>query len=112
MTPCLRTIGKAKQKSTVKSRKHETCSSPGERVFTDISSIGDGIKVSKPHWCIKVDERTQLKFSSFHEHKDGMVEESCELFYKWKQGGNQVNTFAATMRGKQNPAKESKWIGN
>jgi hypothetical protein len=71
---------------------HETCFNPGERIFTDIASIraSAGIKVSKPHWCIKVDERTQLKFSSFHENKDGMVEESCELFYKWKQGGNQV----------------------
>jgi hypothetical protein len=40
MAPCLPcTIGKAKQKSTVKMSKHETCSSPGERIFTDIASI-------------------------------------------------------------------------
>jgi hypothetical protein len=47
-------------------------------------------QLSKPFWCIKVDERTQIKFSSFHKHKDEMVESSCELFDKWKQGGNPV----------------------
>ena len=31
-----------------------------------------------------------IKFSSFHAHKDDMVEPSCELFHKWKQGGNTV----------------------
>jgi hypothetical protein len=67
--------GMVNKKHTVKMSNHETCSNPGERIFTDIASIreSDGIKVSKPHWCIKVDERTQLKFSSFHENKDGMV---------------------------------------
>jgi hypothetical protein len=73
-----------------------TCSNPWpfrRALKVPFASIraSDGIKVSKPHWCIKVDERTQLKFSSFHENKDGMVEESCEMFYKWRQGGNQAN---------------------
>jgi hypothetical protein len=44
--------------------------------------------VAKPHWCIKLDERTQFIVSSFHAHKDDMVEERCELFEKvetlWK----------------------------
>jgi hypothetical protein len=86
------TIGKAKQKNTVKSSEHTTCKNPGERIYTDIASIRptDGMSVAKPHWCIKVDERTQLKFSSFHKHKDDMVEESCELFSKWKSEGNPV----------------------
>jgi hypothetical protein len=55
MTPCLPcTISKAKQKNTVKLSNHETCTNPGERIFTDVASIRarDGIKVSKPHWCI------------------------------------------------------------
>jgi hypothetical protein len=72
MTPCLPcTIGKAKQKNTVKMSNHETCSYPGERIFTDIASIraSDGIKVSKPHWCIKVDERTQLNLVRFMKTK-------------------------------------------
>jgi hypothetical protein len=67
--PC--TIGKAKQKNTVKMSNHDQSKNPGERIFTDIASIRptEGIQVAKPHWCIKVDERTQFKVSSFHAHK-------------------------------------------
>jgi hypothetical protein len=74
--PC--TTGKAKQKNTIKINPVQN---RRERIYTDIASIGqsDGGKVQKPHWCIKVDEHTQLKFSTFHEHKDGMVEASCTL---------------------------------
>jgi hypothetical protein len=55
--PCLScTIGKAKQKNTVKQSKHEPSQTPGERILTDIASIRptDGVKVNKPHWCIKL----------------------------------------------------------
>jgi hypothetical protein len=85
LQPCLPcTIGKAKQKNTVKTSNHEQCKSPGERIYTDIASIRptEGVQVPKPHWCMKVDERTQFKVPSFHAHKDDMVEESCELFEK------------------------------
>ena len=37
-----------------------------------------------------VDERTQLKFSDFYTTKNGMVEPTCEQFYRWKQSGNPV----------------------
>jgi hypothetical protein len=43
------------------------------------------------HWCIKVDEKTQFKISTFHKHKNGMVEPICELFFRWKQGENPVS---------------------
>ncbi len=88
--PC--TIGKAKQKNTVKESDHTPATEPGERIFTDIASVKpkDGMKPAKPHWCIKVDELTQMKFSTFHKHKDEMVEPSCETFFKWKKGGNPV----------------------
>jgi hypothetical protein len=53
--PC--TVGKAKQKSTVKHSKYKPSGTQGERIFTDIASIRpvEGVKVNKPHWCIKVD---------------------------------------------------------
>jgi hypothetical protein len=111
--PC--TIGKAKQKNTIKISEHQPCLKPAERIYTDIASIrpSDGMKVQKPHWCIKVDEHTQLKFSSFHEHKDGMVEASCELFYKWKQGGNQVKYIRCDNAGEnktlQKRANSATW---
>jgi hypothetical protein len=37
-----------------------------------------------------VDEKTQLKFSSFHATKRGMVEPTCEQFEKWKSEGKTV----------------------
>jgi hypothetical protein len=93
MSPCLPcTIGKAKQKNTIKESTHVSSKNRAERVFTDIASIrpAKGISATKPQWCIKVDECTQLKFSSFHAHKDDMVEPSCELFHQWKHDGHQV----------------------
>jgi hypothetical protein len=89
--PC--TIGKAKQKNTVKNSDHQLSSKPGERIFTDIASVQpkNGETTRTPHWCIKVDEKTQFKTSTFHKQKNDMVEPSCELFFRWKQGGNPVS---------------------
>jgi hypothetical protein len=89
---CLLNVGNTKQKNTVNLSEHSASMNPGERIYTDIASIRptNGMTVSKPHWCIKVDECTQLKFSSFHAHKDDMVKPSCEMFHKWSQGGNTV----------------------
>ena len=88
--PC--SIGKAKQKNTIKTSEHKKSKVPGERIYTDIASVrpAEGVKVDKPFWCIKVDECTQIKFSSFHKHKDDMVESSCELIHKWNMSGNKV----------------------
>jgi hypothetical protein len=82
----------SKQKNTNKCSQHKTNSLPAERIFTDIASIrlANGVIASKSHWCIKVDEFSQFKFSTFHAHKDEIVESSCELFQRWKQGDNPV----------------------
>jgi hypothetical protein len=94
LKPCLPcTIGKAKQKNTVKNSDHQLSSKPSERIFTDIASLQpkDGETTRTPHWCIKVDGKTQFKTSTFHKQKNDMVEPSCELFFRWKQGGNPVS---------------------
>jgi hypothetical protein len=116
LKPCLScSIGKAKQKNTVKDSDHAKCKAPGERIFTDIASVrpAEGMKVSKPYWCIKVDERTQMKFSSFHAHKDDMVESSCELFQKWKHQGNPVQYIRCDNAGEnkslQKKANSADW---
>jgi hypothetical protein len=56
-----------------------------ERVYLDIAVIKskDEMVVTNPNWLIKVDEKTKLKFSSFHSSKKGMVEPTCEQFFKW-----------------------------
>jgi hypothetical protein len=55
--PC--TIGKARQKNTVKESNHETCQNPGERIFTDIASVrpAEGVKATKPH-CVSKSTNT------------------------------------------------------
>ena len=116
LKPCLPcTIGKAKQKNTVKCSGHDPSKKPGERIYTDIAWIrpAEGTTVSKPYWCIKVDERTQLKFSSFHKHKDDMVESSCELLNRWKHAGNPVKFIRCDNAGEnrtlQKRANSSDW---
>jgi hypothetical protein len=62
----------------------------GGCVFLDLSTVKapvDGLKVYKPNFLMIVDARTKLKFSSFHEKKDGIVEPMCEKFHKWKKDG-------------------------
>jgi hypothetical protein len=99
----------------VKHSKHKLSGTPGERIFTDIASIRpvEGVKVNKPRWCIKVDETTQLKFSSFHAHKDEMVEPSCEMFYRWRQDGHPVKYVRCDNAGEnktlQKRANGSDW---
>jgi hypothetical protein len=93
MSPCLpSTIGKAKEKNTTNESIHVSSKNPGERVFSDIASIrpANDISATKPHWCIKVAEYTQHKFSSFHTDKDDLIEPSCELFHQWKHDGHEV----------------------
>jgi hypothetical protein len=71
-------MAKAKQKNIPKeSGTHEPATSDGRRIFLDIATIKqrkEGPNVSKPNWCIMVDEQTQLKFSGFCETKDAMIE--------------------------------------
>jgi len=60
------------------------------RVHLDIASLRftDNNKISSnSNWKIMVDEKTQLKFSDFFNTKIGMVENTCQLLYKWKEQG-------------------------
>jgi hypothetical protein len=89
MEPCEScAVGKAKQKSVPKKSEHVQAVKPGERIYLDISSIKgekEGPKVNpKRHWCIMVDEATNLKFSDFYQTKDGMVEPTLTKWAKWQ----------------------------
>jgi len=48
------------------------------------------VKLKQRNWCIMVDERTGLKYSSFHEKKSNMVEHVCRELHSWKQDGRPV----------------------
>jgi hypothetical protein len=79
-------IAKARQKNVTKNSDHDFPSLPNERVYLDQALVKKKKNMpvpTMPNWCIIVDERTQLKFSSFHEKKNGMVEPVCVQFDQW-----------------------------
>jgi hypothetical protein len=94
MKPCAAcAAAKAKQKSVPKQSDHEPATGDERRVFLDIATVKqpkNGPKVHKANWRIMVDERTQLKFSSFYEKKSDMVEPTCVQLNKWQQAGLKV----------------------
>ena len=103
MTPCGACAeAKAKQLSLpsrteitrVEVRPRNVATVVNGRVYLDISSVKAPklikVNVTKPHWRVMVDERTEMKWSDFYEKKDDMVEPTCERFYKWKQDGKPV----------------------
>ena len=83
---------KAKQKNVPKSSDHRVADADAGRIFLDIATVKGpkGVTLNNPNWLIKVDERTQLKYSEFYKSKNGMVEPTCEQFEKWRQAGYPV----------------------
>ena len=75
-----------------------------ERIHLDILSVkallGDTINITKMHWLIKVDERTDMKWSTFHEAKSDIVELTCKEFYRWKHEGKPVKNVRCDNAGK------------
>ena len=65
-----------------------------ERVHVDLSSVKApkvlNVTITKPHWRLLVDERTEMKWSDFYATKDEMVEPTCEKFERWKAAGMPV----------------------
>jgi len=84
---------KAKQKNLPKAEEKNEPKEGENCVYLDIASIkqAKGIpRVTRPHWRIMVNERTQLKFSGFFETKNGMVEPTCKQMERWKQSNMAV----------------------
>ena len=64
-----------------KKTKGKKASRPNERLFQDLATVKApkslDVAVTRPHWQLLVDERTNMKFSSHRETKSGMVEPTC-----------------------------------
>ena len=76
---------KAKQKNVPKKTKHRKAAKGENQIFLDIATVNrtkDGPPVSKPNWCIVVDERTGIKSSDFYATKVGMVKLICEQWHR------------------------------
>ena len=54
---------------------------------------------SKPHMCMRVVAPMQLKFASFHQSKNGMIEPVCQQLHKWKQKNIGVDTIRCDNAG-------------
>ena len=102
--------GKAKQKNVIKESKHDPANDSNERIFLDISSVRPKkdmkVTVTKPNWRIMVDERTQMKWSQFFRTKNGMIEPTCVMFYKWKQSGKPVKYLRMDNSGENKKLEE------
>jgi hypothetical protein len=86
--PC--TEAKAKQKNRPRHPDAPPSTKDEKRIYLDIATIKKtkkGPKVYKGNWRIMVDESTQLKFTDFFDTKNGMVEETCEQLFRWKESG-------------------------
>jgi hypothetical protein len=70
----------------------------------DISSVKgekDCPKVNpKRHWCIMVDEATNLKFFDFYQTKDGIVEPTLTNWSKWQGMGFDVSNVIGQCKRK------------
>eukprot|EP00957_Ditylum_brightwellii_P144151 10983086-Ditylum_brightwellii.AAC.1 len=66
------------------------------------------VKVTKPNWCIMVEEKTGMKWSDFYPTKDGMIEPTCKQLYKWKAGKKAVKYLECNNTG-ENRALEKKY---
>ena len=70
-----------------KASTHDLSTSRGERVFIDSSKFKktENVKhIVKTNWLMIVDEKTRLKFSSFHVTKNSVVEPLCTRIDEWK----------------------------
>ena len=80
-------MAKAKQKAVPKESSHEKAEHPGERTFVDLSKIKKPKELKsmgKQNWHVIVDEKSNLKFSSFHHTKGDIVNYACLMLNKWK----------------------------
>lgn len=68
------------------------------------------ITVTKPQWCVKVDEKTNIAFSHFYPKKNDMVIPTCVQFTKWKNAGMEVKHVRCDNAG-ENKLLETKTNG-
>eukprot|EP00957_Ditylum_brightwellii_P083473 6345666-Ditylum_brightwellii.AAC.1 len=82
-----------------------------ERVHLGISTIKAPekvkVKVTKPNWCMMVEEKTGMKWSDFYPTKDTMIEPTCEQLNKWKANGKAVKYLRCDNAG-ENKALEKR----
>jgi len=86
-------VAKAKQKSVPQVSEHVPAKQPGNRFYLDLSKIKkpDALKtMGKSNWLMIVDELSKLKFSSFRQTKNNMIEPMCVLINKLKSQGYPV----------------------
>ena len=80
-------VTKAKQKAVPNISTYESADKLGVRFYLDLSKIKkpENLKsIGKSNWLIIVDELSKLKFSSFFQTKNGIIEPTCVFLHKHK----------------------------
>ena len=98
------------EKQKERNSDHQEAKKPGEHVFLDLLSVKhkkNMPKVTKGQWRFMIDEKTRLKFSSFHETKDKMVEHACQQFNKWCENGHKVTFLRCDNAGETRFAQKA-----
>lgn len=112
-------VAKAKKKNTVKESKSPKSTVPGEKIYTDISTVtvsrkdGSEFQINQKYWAIRVDEATQKKWSDFTTTKKAFSERSCEWTNQMKARGIPISCFRLDNAGEnkkfEQRAQSSDW---
>ena len=115
MAPCEACAkAKAKQKNLTKDSDHEPSTESNGRIYMDQMTLRAPKEattvVTKPNWLMMVDEKTKMKFSTFHQTKSGFHDSTCAKMNLWKQNNMAVKTIRCD-NAKENKDFESKVNG-
>ena len=84
---------KSKQKLVLKKLAYVLLSKPAKRLYLDLSKISkrrDIKNIGKQNWLMIINEFTHLKFSSFYETKNTIVEPTYTKLHQLKTDSYQV----------------------
>ena len=116
LKPCEACSVREAKRKALEQKKEEPTTTKEKRMYTDIQTFKarQGEKpLVKPHMCMRVLEGSQLKFASFHQTKNGMIEPLCEQLSRWKQQGLGIDIIrcdnAGENKGLQARANSAAW---
>ena len=88
------------------------------KIYLDISSVKVpklmNVNITKPHWLMMVDEKTDMKWSTFYAKKSDIIEPMCERFNKRKQEVKPVAIVRCDGGGEKNllNSEATVWTGS
>jgi transposase InsO family protein len=97
--------GKARQKNIPKSNENHS-EVPGERIYTDISSVRTVSKGGRRYWALFVDDASDMPWSAFLHFKSDFPEQGLKLMKHLKEIGKPVRYIRCDNAGENKKFKE------